>query len=95
MQLLFIGNLRVKHTKADIIDYEASSFLKEGDLQYIPENLASIDGLPWVSANGYEINDTITLTLYTTTAPKLLIYNGFQSIEKQDLYSKNSRANNN
>ena len=46
MQLLFIGNLRVKHTKADIIDYEASSFLKEGDLQYIPENLASIDGLP-------------------------------------------------
>ena len=41
MQLLFIGNLRLKHTKADIIDYEASSFLKEGDLQYIAENLAS------------------------------------------------------
>ena len=39
--ILGLGNLRVKHTKADIIDYEASSFLKEGDLQYIAENLAS------------------------------------------------------
>ncbi|MGI5173915.1 hypothetical protein H0R92_09995 [Treponema sp. OMZ 840] len=90
--ILGFNNLQFRYNKTDIINYEVSSFLTEGNSIYAAENLASIDGLPWASANGYGINDTITLTLHTGTAPKLLIYNGFQSTEKPDLYNKNSRV---
>lgn len=72
--------------------YEASSFLIEGETIYKPENLSSISGLPWATANGYGIGDTIQIKIDYYDNLKLGFYNGFQSKNRPDLYNANSRA---
>ena len=74
-----------------IVSYDSSSFLQEGTILYCSENMKSVDGLPWASANGYGIGDTLFLTADIFTTFKIAIYNGFQS-EKEYLYKQNSRA---
>ena len=74
------------------ISYTASSFLVEGKTVYGAANLSSKDGLPWASANGYGINDTIQITTPTYNGLQLAFYNGFQSENRPDLYKANSRA---
>lgn len=74
------------------IEYSASSFLIEGKTKYCPENLASQKGLPWASANGYGINDTIQIKIPSYKNQKLSFYNGFQSESRKDLFLANSRA---
>ena len=72
--------------------YDATSYLKEGSIHYMPSNLASIDGLPWVSSNGYGIDDIITIHADMRNDLAFAFYNGFQHGEKEYLYTQNSRA---
>lgn len=72
--------------------YTASSFLREGKTQYSPGNLAYVEGLPWASANGYGINESIQIETTFFNKLQLKFYNGFQSKNRPDLYSANSRA---
>ena len=72
--------------------YKASSYLIEGKTLYKPDNLSSTEGLPWASANGYGINDTIQILIPACNVKQLNFYNGFQSKEKPHLYNANSRA---
>ena len=74
------------------ISYTASSFLIEGETIYSPDNLSSKDGIPWASANGYGINDTITIKNLNCNTTQLTLYNGFQSKNRPDLYKANSRV---
>ena len=71
--------------------YEASSYLIEGKTVYGPDNLSSVEGLPWASANGYGIGDKIQIKANANNV-KLGFYNGFQSKNKPYLYKANSRA---
>ena len=73
-------------------EYIVSSFLVEGKTFYKAENLASVEGLPWASANGYGINDTIKLRFLAKSDSKLIFYNGFQSKSRPDLFKANSRV---
>lgn len=77
---------------ASEVYYEASSYLIEGKTVYKPENLSSIDGLPWATANGYGIGDTIRIRTKYYDHFELAFYNGFQSKKRPDLYNANSRA---
>ena len=72
--------------------YSASSELKEKNAFYKAENLRTVDGLPWASANGYGINDKITIVTPTGCSMSLDFYNGYQSETRKDLYKANSRA---
>ncbi|NLK46034.1 MAG: hypothetical protein GX297_05200 [Treponema sp.] len=72
--------------------YNASSELKEKNAFYKAENLRTVEGLPWASANGYGIGDKIFIRTPTLYSIKLAIYNGFQSDSKKYLYKANSRA---
>lgn len=72
--------------------YSASSFLIEGKTIYSPDNLSSIDGLPWASANGYGIDDTIQIKTLSSNNLKLKFYSGYQSKNRPDLYKANSRV---
>lgn len=72
--------------------YEATSELKEKNTVYSAENLRNITGLPWASANGFGIGDTITIILPRHCLLKLDFYNGFQSDKRKYLYKANSRA---
>lgn len=74
------------------VSYEASSFLIEGKAKYEPENLSTIEGLPWASKNGYGINDIIKISFSGNNYSQLAFYNGFQSESRPDLYKANSRA---
>lgn len=74
------------------ISYTASSFLVEGKTVYGAANLSSKDGLPWASANGYGINDTIQIKTIGNESLKLVFYNGFQSDSRPDLFEANSRV---
>ena len=74
------------------VSYKASSYLIEGKTLYKPDNLSSTEGLPWASANGYGINDTIQILIPACNVKQLNFYNGFQSKEKPHLYNANSRA---
>lgn len=73
-------------------EYIASSELREKDTIYKAENLSHIDGLPWASANGYGVGDTILITLPRNPYSKLCFYNGFQSNTRNDLFKANSRV---
>ena len=77
--------------KNSIISYESTSFLKEKDTVYSAENLGTIEGLPWASANGYGIGDIIYITADINDKFSLQLFNGFQS-EKKYLYEQNSRV---
>ena len=68
------------------------NFLTEGKTLYSPYNLASVEGLPWASANGYGINDTIQIKTLSYDNLQLSFYNGFQNKSRPDLYKANSRA---
>ena len=72
--------------------YTASSFLVERTAVYGADNLESEQGLPWASANGYGINDTIQIKTLGHNKLQLALYNGFQSKERPDLYKANSRV---
>lgn len=74
------------------VSYTASSFLVEGKTVYSADNLSSKDGIPWASANGYGINDTIQIKTMADENLKLVFYNGFQSESRPDLYNANSRV---
>ena len=74
------------------VAYKASSELKEKNTIYAANNLKSLDGLPWASANGYGINDKVYIKTPTLSSMKLCIYNGFQSDKRKDLYKANSRV---
>ena len=74
------------------VSYTASSFLVEGKTVYGAANLSSKDGLPWASANGYGINDTIQIKTIGNESLKLVFYNGFQSDSRPDLFEVNSRV---
>jgi hypothetical protein len=71
--------------------YDASSFLIEGSTLYWPNNLATIEGLPWASANGYALHENINIDMAGNTQNKLCIVNGFVSKEKPALWKANSR----
>lgn len=77
--------------KNSIISYESTSFLKEKDTVYSAENLGTIEGLSWASANGYGIGDIIYITADINDKFSLQLFNGFQS-EKKYLYEQNSRV---
>lgn len=81
-----------KYLGTTIKSYNASSELKEKKAHYKAENLRHIDGLPWASANGYGINDTITINLMIPCLKGFIFYNGFQSTSNKDLYKANSRV---
>ncbi len=74
------------------ISYSASSYLIERNATYWPENLSTEAGLPWASANGYGINDTIKIITPAKKGLQLALYNGYQSTERPDLYTANSRV---
>lgn len=77
-----------------IIYYNSSSFLREGNINYSADNLSSHhNNIPYASANGYGIGDKIYL--YVDVEKEYLtlnLYNGFQSVLKPYLYEQNSRA---
>ena len=72
--------------------YKATSALREKNAFYAAENLRTVSGLPWASANGYGIEDKITIELPRHCLLKLDFYNGYQSETRKDLYKANSRA---
>jgi hypothetical protein len=72
--------------------YSASSFLKERNTDYSPDNLASPDGLPWVSANGYGIGDKIIIGMMDFPNSTIFLINGFVSKDRPDLLVANSRV---
>ena len=72
--------------------YKATSELREKNAFYAAENLRTVSGLPWASANGYGIEDKITIELPRHCLLKLDFYNGYQSETRKDLYKANSRA---
>ncbi len=74
------------------VSYSATSFLIEGKTVYEANNLSSKEGLPWASANGYGINDKISINTPAYADMKLAFYNGFQSDSRPDLYKANSRV---
>jgi len=73
-------------------DYSSTSQLKEKNNDYSPSNLSSPEGLPWASANGYGIGDKITINMGTSPNDSIIVFNGFASKERPDLYDANSRA---
>jgi hypothetical protein len=73
-------------------NYNASSYLKERNAEYSPNNLASQDGLPWASANGYGIGDKITIAMGTSPRNSLTIINGYVSTKNSSLFTANSRV---
>jgi hypothetical protein len=72
--------------------YTASSFLREGNTEYDPNNLSSIGGLPWASANGQGIGDKITINTGVTPNDSIIIINGFVAKDRPHLFSANSRV---
>lgn len=70
---------------------EASSFLKEGCIEYKPENLKALKlKHPWVEGvKGSGENEYIQLNKKNATGMYLL--NGYISLERIDLYEKNNR----
>lgn len=89
--LFLFDNSEAYIWKNSIVSYDASSFLKERNTSYHPENMRTLDGNPWASANGYGIGDSLFLIADVFTSFKIAIYNGFQS-KKKCLYKQNSRA---
>ena len=73
-------------------NYNATSFLKEVNAEYSPNNLSSPDGLPWASANGYGIGDKIIIDMGAIVKESLIIINGFVLNERPDLFTANSRV---
>jgi hypothetical protein len=71
--------------------YTASSYLKEKNAIYEPNNLSEQNGLPWVSANGYGIGEKIIIDMAATPSNKLLLINGFVSKENPNFFNYNSR----
>lgn len=72
--------------------YTASSFLKERNAEYGANNLSSIGGLPWASANGYGIGDKITINMGASPSDSIIVINGYVSKDRPDLYTANSRV---
>lgn len=70
--------------------YTASGFLVERKTVYGPENLTSEKGLPWASANGFGINDKISIS--GENFSRITFINGYISEEKPYLYEQNSRV---
>ena len=70
---------------------EASSFLKEGCIEYKPENLKTLKlKHPWVEGvKGNGEDEYIQLNKKNATGMYLL--NGYISLERSDLYEKNNR----
>jgi hypothetical protein len=68
----------------------ASSFLTEGNVKYVPENMNTSSGLPWAEgAEGTGIHETIVIRKNMSTA--LYISIGFVSFRKPELYKENAR----
>jgi hypothetical protein len=68
----------------------ASSFLSEGNVNYVPENMNSSSGLPWVEGvNGHGINEKILIKKNMLTTIYVSI--GFVSFHMPELYKENSR----
>ena len=72
--------------------YSTTSFLKEGNVEYSPNNLSSPDGLPWASNNGYGIGDKIIIDFVSLPKDSITIINGFVSRDRPDLFVANSRV---
>lgn len=89
--ILLFPKLKNFEKKNSIISYESTSFLKEKDTVYSAENLSTLEGLPWASANGYGIGDIIYITVDVNDRLSFELFNGFQS-EKKYLYEQNSRV---
>lgn len=78
--------------------FTATSFLSEGNSQYIPANLSNIDiGKPWVEGVvGYGIGEKIEISAKRPGSSnrylsQIIISNGYVSYEKPNLYEDNSR----
>ena len=89
--ILLFPKLEKYEKKNSIISYESASYLTEKDAVYSAENLSSLEGLPWASANGFGIGDVIYITVDINDKLNLSLFNGFQS-EKKYLYEQNSRV---
>lgn len=89
---LFISEYKIASKQNRLLSIESSSFLVEGEKKYEAENLLTKDGLPWASGNGYGINDKIIMNIESEGNLELVLYNGFQSSEKANLYFMNSRV---
>lgn len=70
----------------------ASSFLKEKNLEYKAENLSRVElALPWVEGvKGQGIGEKIQFN--KNSASGMYLINGYISMERPDLYKKNSRV---
>jgi hypothetical protein len=86
--LLFLENPFTRNNWS----YTASSFLKEKNAEYGANNLSSIGGLPWASANGYGIGDKITVNMGSSPNNCIFVINGYVSNDRPDLFTVNSRA---
>lgn len=81
-----------EHARNVIVNYDCTNFLEEGDASYSSRNLGDVDGLPWASANGYGIGDSLYLFADIEGNDFCVdFYNGFQSKNRPHLYAQNSR----
>lgn len=95
--LLFYSNEEIDNKIPSLYDkgsceYLSTAYLIENGIHYSPKNLSTLEGLPWASADGYGINDTITINIYNNSLTSLLIQNGFLEKEKPHLFLNNSRV---
>jgi hypothetical protein len=76
------------YDKPDYVN--ASSFLTEGNVKYVPENMNNSSGLPWAEGTeGTGIHETIIIKENMLTT--LYISIGFVSFKKPELYKENAR----
>jgi|GEM_PF-6863842 len=88
-EILSEENLMKSSSPASI---SASSFLKEKNLEYKAENLSRVElALPWVEGvKGQGIGEKIQFN--KNSACGMYLINGYISMERPDLYKKNSRV---
>lgn len=88
----FLSDFSLTDSQNSILKYKASSELKEKTYVYEAENLGTIEGNPWASANGFGIGDKISIYIELNNFEELLLYNGFQSSKNSYLFKQNSRV---
>lgn len=92
--LFFTGN-GFRGAKNDFVDvsYSGSSFLQEGKISYIFNNLGNMTlNLPWVEGVlGSGIGEKIYINSTTRDLSQIIVSNGFVSTKKNNLYEKNNR----
>lgn len=68
-------------------DFEVSSYLKEGSVEYSAKCLSAGDELPWVP----EKPDNASIVINNCDTKDIVISSGYVKSDRPDLYEKNSR----